>query len=561
MHRDTADLCRHRFDLLVIGGGITGALAAWDAAMRGLSVGLIERGDFGGATSSASGKIIHGGLRYLQHGEVRRVRESLFERSVWLKIAPHMLQPVPFLVPTYRDVKRGRALLGAGMAVYSLLGLGLAQPSDGSIRIPKFRMLSKREAAKLEPGLESCGATGAVLYHEYVMLNPERLTLSVVMSAVREGAVAANYVEAERFLVSGGRVEGVQARDLLTGAEFDIRARMVLNAAGPWADVLLGRLNGLVDVPRVAYAKGAHLVTRKLTDHAVAVSSRQRYADALVSRGSRHLFIIPWRGLSLVGTSNVPYEGGPSDVAVTARDVECLISDINEAYPAASLGADDVLYAYAGLYRIPDGRPSEDAVLIERSPQILDHANRDGLEGLVSAIAVKYTTARRVAARAVDLVCRRLDVGAGPARTHSTPVVGGDVERLDELAEDAARTAPPGVGTEQVEHLIHWYGTECLRVLERMAREPGLARMVSSVGPVAAAEVVHAVREEMAVKLTDVIFRRTGIGTVGHPGDACLHECARVMADELGWSQPKMEAEIREVEMRLEVPGVGRIRV
>lgn len=561
MQRNTADLCSHRFDVLVIGGGITGALAAWDAALRGLSVALIERADFGGATSSASGKIIHGGLRYLQHGELRRVRESLSERSVWLRIAPHMLEPVPFVVPTYRGVKRGRAVLGAGMAVYSLLGVGLAQPSDEAIRIPRFRMLSMREAVALEPGLESCGASGAVLYHEYVMRNPERLTLSVVMSAVREGAVAANYVEAEQFLVSGRRVEGVQARDLLTGGEFNIRASMVLNAAGPWADVVLGKLKGLVDVPRVTYAKGAHLITERLTDHAVAVASRQRYADALVSRGSRHLFIIPWRGLSLVGTSNVPYDGSPGDAAVTARDVECLISEINEAYPAASLDVDDVLYAYAGLYRIPNGRPSEDAVLIERSPQILDHARRDGLDGLVTAIAVKYTTARRVAARAVDLICLRLGVDAGATRTHSTPLVGGDVERLEGLIHDILGTAPPCFTRDQAEHLAHWYGGECARVLGHMRQNPALARTVSTAGPVTAAEVLHAVREEMAVKLADVIFRRTGIGTVGHPGDECLRECAVIMAGELGWSQRKAEAEMREVQMRLEAPGKSRVRI
>ncbi|MGQ9524854.1 MAG: glycerol-3-phosphate dehydrogenase/oxidase [Armatimonadota bacterium] len=561
MRRNTADLCRKPFDLLVIGGGITGALAAWDAAMRGLSVALIERADFGGATSSASGKIIHGGLRYLQHGELRRLRESLFERSVWLKIAPHMLQPVPFLVPTYPGVMRSRTALTAGMIVYSLTGLGIRQPADQSIRIPRFRVLSRCEANDLEPGLTACGATGAVLYHEYVMHSPERLTLSVVMSAVREGATAANYVEAEQFLVNGRRVEGVRARDLLTGEQFDIRASMVINATGPCTDAVLTRLHGLADVPQVAYAKGAHLITKKLTDHAVAVSSRQKYADALFSRGSRHLFIIPWRGLSLVGTSNVPYSGSPDDVAVTAQDVECLISDINEAYPAASLSPDDVLYAYAGLYRVPNRRPTEDAVLIERSPQIIDHAQRDGLSGLVSAVAVKYTTARRVAARAVDIVCRRLGMHAGPSRTHITPLVGGDVEHLHSLTAVAARTAPPDISAHQIRRIAHLYGTECIHLLKLLTSNPSLVRTVSTVGPVTAAEVVRAVREEMAVKLGDVIFRRTGIGTVGHPGDASLTECAELMAQELGWSQRRIEAEISEVRLRLQVPGTSRVSI
>jgi glycerol-3-phosphate dehydrogenase len=564
MHRQIQTLCEHEYDILIIGGGITGAVAAWDAAMRGLSVALIEKSDFGGATSAASGKIIHGGLRYLQHAELHRVRESLYERHIWSRAAPHMLQPTPFLVPTYRNPMRGPTVLHIGMMLYELLGWGCNTNQKSTIEprdllrlnIPRHRMLSRREAIELEPGLESESLTGAALYYELVMRNPERLTLSVVTAAANAGAVVANYVDALQFLLKENRVVGVKACDTLSGTEFEIRAKLVLNAAGPWVDAVLSRLNGLVRVPQVNFAKGVHLITKQITTYAVALPSRQRYADAILSRGSRHLFIIPWRGCSLVGTSNVPHRGGPGDACVTAEDVEGLIRDINDAFPAAKLSVEDVLYAYSGVYRIPNGQPNQDAVLIERKPQLLDHGRRDGIEGLISAVAVKYTTARRLAVRAVDLACRKLNIPPPPTKTNTTPVCGGDIEDLAALINEAtAQARRLGLPEKTGPHLVHSYGSKYKRLLRYVESDPSLAKPLGEHSASIAAEVAYAVREEMAQKLLDVVLRRTGLGTAGNPGETCLRECARIMAQELGWSTAKTEAELEETQAKLRVPG------
>ncbi|MGC8833645.1 MAG: glycerol-3-phosphate dehydrogenase/oxidase [Armatimonadota bacterium] len=556
MRRDLQSLCEREHDILIIGGGITGAVAAWDAAMRGLSTALIEKADFGGATSAASGKIIHGGLRYLQHAELRRVRESLSERHIWSRAAPHMLQPTPFIVPTYRNPMRGPTVLRAGMTLYELLGWNCNSGVDPALNIPRHRMLSRREAVKLEPGLDSESLTGAALYYELVMRNPERLTLSVVAAAANAGAVVANYVDAVQFILKENRVVGVKACDTLSGAEFEIRAKLVLNAAGPWVDAVLSRLNGLVRVPQVKFAKGVHLITKQITNHAVALPSRQRYADALLSRGSRHLFIIPWRGCSLVGTSNVPHRGGPGDACVTAEDVEGLIRDINDAFPAAKLSTEDVLYAYSGVYRLQNGQTNRDAVFIERKPQLLDHSRRDGIEGLISAVAVKYTTARRLAMRAVDLACRKLNIALPPTKTNSTPVFGGDIEDLENLVEEANAQArclglPEKIGL----HLVYSYGSRYRRLLSYVESDSSLAKPLGEHSASIAAEVVYAVREEMAQKLSDVVLRRTGLGTTGNPGESCLRECACIMAQELGWSTVRTEAELEETRTKLAVPG------
>ncbi len=373
---------------MVIGGGIFGAFAALDAAQRGLSVALIERGDFGGATSANSYKIVHGGIRYLQHGDLFRIRQSSNERRVLLRIAPHLVHPLPIVVPTYGRGMRGKSALRVGMALYDALTLdrnrGIPDPSR---RVPWGRGMSRSEVLERFPGLDPTNLTGGAVFCDGQMYNPPRLVLAVVQSAVRAGAVAANYVEATGFQRRGERVTAVIARDVLTGDELEIRAAAVLNAAGPYAERLLGRA-GLPLAPSGEYSRDAcFVVPRQLLDpeYALAVQGQTRDPDAVLSRGERHLFIAPWREYTLIGVWHVVYTGDPDRFTVTDEELERFIAEVKAGYPSLDLSVDDVSIWNAGL--VPFGRNPRDATDLRygHRSRLVDHAQTDGLDNLIRA--------------------------------------------------------------------------------------------------------------------------------------------------------------------------------
>lgn len=536
----------------MIGGGITGAFAAWDAALRGLSVALIERSDFGGATSAASSKVIHGGIRHLQKGELHRVRESIRERAVFQRIAPHLVHPVPFLIPTYGHGMRGKEVLAAAMAVYELLGFGQNRGvRDPEKRIPRHRVLSPGEVMALEPSLPTSGMTGGVRYHECHMHSSERTTLAVILAAVEAGAVVANYVEATGFLRDGGRVIGVRARDALAaegehpGSELELRARVVANMTGPWASHLIDRLDRCPE-RRFGLSKGVHIVTRPLTRSGALALATRHQSEALLSRGGRHFFIIPWRGRSLIGTTNVPFSGDPADVGVTEKDIVDFLAEINAAYPAASLRRDDVSFFFGGLYPLVDKEVRAEVYQGAAKYEIHDHA-REGVEGLITVIGAKYTTARNLARQAIDRVFRKLGQTPPVAQTATTPVHGGRIERFDEFLAEAVRddsSEGPGLGPDVIRELVLCYGSEYAAVLKQVKEDPGAGRQVAKERPIIRAMIRHAVQDEMALRLTDVVFRRTGLGTIGDPGEDGLRACAAIMADELGWDERRVEREL-----------------
>jgi glycerol-3-phosphate dehydrogenase len=533
-------------DLLVIGGGIAGAFVAWDAALRGLSVALVERRDFGAATSSASSKIIHSGIRYLQRFGFGRVLESLREQAIFLRIAPHLVHPVPFLVPSYGYGWRGKPFLAAGMSMFRLLALGQPRAPDPGQRLSSPRLLSREEMLALEPGLPSEGLTGGAVYHEGQMHSSERTTLAVILAAAGAGARIANYAPVIGFVKKGNTVQGVRVVDALGGGEIEIRARVVVNASGPWAREVLASLAGKADENRMSLSKGVHILTRPVTrGHAVAFSTGQR-SEALVVRGGRHIFIIPWRGHSLIGTTNVPYSGSPDDLAVAERDVRDFLAEINTVYPAARLSVNDVVFSYAGLYPL-EGKTVRAGVYQggDRS-LVMDH-RKDGIEGLITVISVKYTTSRSLAQEVVDLVFRKLQRDPPPCLTSARAVHGGEIDRRDDFLAAAIRGRPPGIGEDAVRELFFNHGTAYADVLRHVNDDPRLGEPVSPGRPTLAAEVLHGVREEMAATLSDVIFRRTGLGSLGHPGEEPLRTCAGIMAGELGWGGRRIQQELDSV--------------
>jgi glycerol-3-phosphate dehydrogenase len=549
MRRDTRSIADQVFDLVVVGGGISGACVAWDAALRGLRVALLEKYDFGHATSAASGRVIHGGLRHLQRAALRLLRESYRERETLRRIAPHLVRPLPFLIPTYRHPARSKLPLVVAMRVYEALTAsatsGHAATADG----PGHRVLSKHEALELAPGLPRAGLTGGVLYEELQAELAERLTLAVVGSAAAAGAELANYLEAISLLRDGDRVVGVRVVDRLGGEAFDARGHVVANMTGPWTEELRASLVSDAATLGLRFAKGVHVVVPPLTrDVAVALPGSERVAGSWAGRGGRHIFIMPWRGHSLVGATNTPYEGRPEDARVEEADIEALIAEIAALYPSSPVERGDVVYGFAGLYPIFAGRTGRGGRYdVAVRSRLFDHERRDGIRGIVSAIAVKYTTARRFAEDVVDLVFRKLGHAPPPVKTAHTAVAGGAIPDLEDYVARSVESRSAPLQPEDVRRLVRSYGTNWRALLGYAASDPGWSDRICLRSGTLKAEVLQAVRQEMAVKLSDVVFRRTGLGTLGDPGRECLQSVARIMAGELGWGSERVSNEVDEV--------------
>ncbi len=539
------------FDVLIVGGGSFGAAAAWDASLRGLKVALIERTDFAAGVSANSFRIVHGGIRYLQHSDLKRLWASCAERSALLRIAPHLVQPLPILVPTYGSGRDGKAFLGAGMLVYDALtprrNRGIA---DRSRHIPLTRFMARDEALAHFPDLPGEGLTGGAVFADGQMYNPTRLVLAFVQSAVASGAIACNYVEARQFLRRGDRIVGVRACDTRAGVDMDVRARTVVNAAGPWARHLLEASDMNPPGARVTYSRDTCFVVpgRFDTHYGVALRGRTRDPDAVLSRSTRHLFLVPWRQFSLVGVWHKVTDAPADTVSLPRAELEQFIEEVNGAYPGLDLTPSHIRMANYGL--VPFGENAPDAVDLsygKRSP-LIDHAREESIDGLVTLIGVRYTMARGDAANALDLVERKL--GRTPRRppTHREPLHGGtipDFESLVTRIRSDARNLPPAAARA----LAHNHGTAYTDVLRHAAARPELDSTLAGTD-VPAAAVVSAIHDEAAVTLEDIVFRRTDLGTAGHPGADALQQCARIAGETFGWNDARVRDELAQVEQR-----------
>ena len=551
MQRDLAALQNTTFDLLIIGGGVSGACLAHDAALRDLSVALVERQDFGSATSAASSKLIHGGVRHLQQAQLGKLREAARERSYFQAIAPHLAHYVPFLIPTYKGFLTGRAILQTATVLYDLLCADLNRSiRDPAKQIPKSHCYDRWETLARVPLLaDQPGLTGALVVYESHMHSSERMTLAFLKAAARNGAVIANYLEVEGLVADRSRVRGVRVRDRQEGTAFEIRTRLVANAAGPWIPDLNHTFKMTGPGRTITgFSKGAHVVTRQLVpDYALVLRTRQKQ-QAVISRGGRHLFVIPWRQHSLIGTTNVPFAGHPDDALATADDINTCLEEIHEALPEANVTCDDVRHAYAGLYPLTAASIRPDVYQGSSEYQVIDHARSDNVDGFISVLGAKYTTARALAEHATDLIVRKLGLSARPCRTTVAAAAGGAIDDLASFTR-AMTYKYAGVANEQlVQHWVNHYGIEVDEVLA--TTWPGLVPLarVSPGRNCVEAEIAYAATEEMALRLDDVIFRRTGLGTLGHPGATCVHRCADIMAGVLHWSDQERQNQINRVE-------------
>jgi glycerol-3-phosphate dehydrogenase len=537
MVRDLRRLADTRFDLVVVGAGFYGALAAWDATLRGLSVALIDKGDFGAATSFNNLKTLHGGLRSMQSMNLPQMRLFIRERRALARVAPHLVRPMPFVVPTYRDYKRSALLMRTALMLNDVISRDRHDRlPDPGLHLPPGELISRDECLQLNPVIAPDGVTGGAVWHDYQMHNTDRMTFSFVLSAADRGAAAANYVHASGLLHESGRVAGVRVEDRLTADTFDIRGRSVLNAAGPWASSWLQQAAPGAASPAPLLARAMNLVTRRVVN---------THACGGLARG-RFLFLVPWRGVSLLGTSHDAYTSTPERLTVTHADVEAFLEDGRRAFPLANLASSDVHFVHRGLLPVVSGKGGQ--VKLLRESVVVDH-RRDGVRGLISMFGVRYTTARDTAARAIDAVCRdRGDSAVPPCRTAETPVSGGNIEHKERFLGTALQTAGTAIPQEMLRRLALTYGTNHPAIVDLVRTAPDLVEPLGRQCDVSVAEIVHAVRCESAVKLADALIRRTEAGSAGHPGADAIATAAAVMARELGWAERRLGDEVAETE-------------
>lgn len=546
MNRELDRFTQHEFDLLVIGGGIYGACIARDAASRGLSVALVEKGDFGSGASANCLKIIHGGLRYLQDGNLGLVRQMVRERRAWLRTAPHLVRPLPVVMPTYANAwPHNRPLLTLAARLNDLLSFDRNRDVDPERVLPPARALSRREVLRALPGLNPAGITGGVLWYDAQIDSPERLVLDVVRSACDHGALAANYVRVIRFLRQGRAVCGVQARDELGGRLLQIHARLVVNAAGAWVDEVLDPLHPAGHRPHFQPSGAMNLITRRIaTNYAAGLRSQPANGKPRV------LFIAPWQGLTLAGTIHAPAGDGdsPDNGWVSEAHIQAFLAELNQAYPGANLSREDVYGVHQGY--LPAVETTHDGhVRLLRQSQVVDHESRDGITGLLTVVGVKFTTARYTAEQTVDVALRKLGrPDKTPSRTaflplHSVPAGTS----FDKYTSQQVRRWQNRFDSAWLTRLHTLYSADFPALLAEAQADRHWSEPLSPQTTITQGEVRHAVRHEMARRLGDVVWRRTSLGANGRPDEAAVLLCARLMAEELGWDGQRRRQEIESV--------------
>jgi glycerol-3-phosphate dehydrogenase len=553
-------LADSEFDVLVVGGGITGAGVALDASTRGYSVALVERADYAAGTSSRSSKLVHGGLRYLQNFDLGLVREALLERQLLVKLAPHLVHPLPLVVPAFDGVRPDR-LMGVGLNLYDVMsvergsrrrgrrarrggtgegprgsdGAGEGVGADRSWSPERHRMISGEEVLELLPALAPRDPTGGYLFYD-CQTDDVRLVLTVLGEAERFGAVCANRVGAVGLLEGDGRAQGVRAVDLESGGEFVVRATSVVNATGVWADELRpGELHDEAEVPRIRPSRGTHLTI----DHVDV----PLVGGAIVPAGEgRSIFALPWLGRTLVGTTDNDYEGSLEHVQPSEQDVEYLLEAVNSFF-ATSLRAGDLTGAYAGVRPLISTGDSRKSVDISRKAELYETSS-----GMITITGGKLTTWRRMAKLTVDRLVER-DARVAPCRTHEIP--------LGQAVEPAELARVEGVPEESYAALAARYGYAAHDVLALASVRGELAQPIVPGLPDLLAEAALAARREQARTVGDVLLRRTRLGLLAARELASpplsagppvvpdpVGRVADVLARELGWSAERTGTEV-----------------
>jgi glycerol-3-phosphate dehydrogenase len=521
MKRHFPDLNQKIYDLIVIGGGIIGTGIARDAALRGLDTLLVEKDDFACGTTSSSTRLIHGGLRYLRMLEFRLVWQDLHEREVLLHIAPHLVDRLPFIIPLLRSEPLYRLSLPLGLLVYDILALGKSLPSR--------KHFSREKTLALEPALGKVpDLVGSYLYYDCQARYMERLCLENAISAAEKNACILNHTEATGFLSDGDTVKGITLKDRISDADYTAQGRMVINAAGPGANLVWNKVN-LSHQYNLRRTKGIHLVTRKLTNKALVLFAKS---------DGRLFFVIPWNGCSLIGTTDTDYPGNLDRVSAERPDADYLISETRNYFP--EFKQEDIYYTMAGLRPlVATGEKKESNT--SRAHKLIDHEKKDGVTGLLSILGGKITAYRAIAEETVDLVCKKLMINK-PCTTAYTPLPGNPAIGQNDVLQISREK---GLAEDIINYLAGVYGSRLHSVLTYADEDRRQSRRISSEFPDIFAQIKHAVLEEEALTVNDFLLRRSTLGLNPSQGQGIVETVAQEMALLLGWDNQEKQKQIQ----------------
>jgi len=546
--RDLSALTTTEFDTVIIGGGISGAWLALHSVQQGYKTALIEKHDYASQTSSSSSKLLHSGVRYLQQLQFGRSRESAMERAEFIYAAPHLSMPIRFIVPTYRALQKSKFFLGCGMLLYRLLCIGENKViGSREERLPGVEFMSAKRLNQL-CDLSNEKHTGGVVFSERHMLDSERMVLAVLQTARQSGAIVHNYVSAQDFLMSGDGVAGVKAKDELSGATMNIRSKLVINAAGPWVDALNSKLKNAEQAPSVnGFAIGSHVISkRQICDHAIAITTKQK-TDAKIDRGGRHMFIIPWRGCSLIGTSYDDTDTPKDDIKIQSNHVDQLIDGINDGMPSAKLSRSDLISGYSGLYDLQTDKFKSSVYQGSAEYQVIDHAKINGVEGVITALGAKYTTGRKLSEVCMQVVNTKL---GNKDKISRTKLIGGDYKSLARFIDSKTRQYAAILSAPTIKHLVMHYGSQLDSFIARIKHEPDLLETICAHQEDIFGQVVWAVEHEQTLNLNDMLFNRSSLGLLGIE-EAQVQHVAKLMAAHLGWTIEEQQRQIDQVLYRL----------
>ena len=548
MRPSLSALVSQSFDVAIVGGGINGLAIAWDAAVRGLSVVLVERADFGSGASHGCFRIAHGGLRYLQHFDLARLRESVREQRFLRLAAPHLVAPFPFLVPCYGFGMRGREMLRLGLSIYEAIGAERNSGLAPEVRLPAHRVLSATECLTWAPHLRGQGLRGGVVYYDCQLSTADRLTIEVALAAVRAGACLRNYtavvgVTAEDSTGGSKQISSLSIKDGLTGEEAEVRAKQFVFASGVANERLESLVHGAPLERSRAFSKGVQLLLPKIIqDAAVALESSWSDPGAVVARGNRSYFLVPWHGKTIAGTYDVAHRAHPDFYQITDQEIEQFVSELHSQYPHEALTSAAVCSVFGGLRPIDVTTENQGTPAVSRRDLVIDHRKQPAprqIANLITSEGVKYTTFRLIGEWVVDKIMVRLGKRV-PSTTSSLTLPYADGEAPARFMGFSEKPST----IEYQFYLRSHFGAAASAIRQLAGQHPRFSEQIVADHPAQWAELVYSFKHELTGTLSDLFYRRSVLGALGLVTPEIIAECTEVLAIAEGWGREQQEAQL-----------------
>jgi len=537
------------YDVAVIGAGIHGATVAWEAASRGLSVILLDKGDFGCGTSANSLKTIHGGLRSLQRLDFVSLRESARERRALMRIAPHLVQPLQCVIPTYRQLDRSRLVMGAGLKLYNLIVPDRNAGLDPARHMPSAQLISRQAMHELVPELSDTAVSGGACWYDAQVYNTERLVLAFILAARQAGAKVVNYLSNKEYIIKNNKVTGLLAQDSFSSKTIKIEAGAVIDCTGPWAaqdPLFQAYAQPNHSSPEVLMARAVNLIIRKKITPC-ALGARMHTGQ----NGNRLLFIAPWRSGTMIGTWYYHDSNAPDCLSISEQELVVCLNHINSIFPVLELVPADITFVHIGLlpaHSDPDSSGGEPRLW--RHSRIIEAGQSGGPAGLFWVQGVKFTTARAQAVKTIDRVAKYLVTTIKRSRTSILPLYGGDIDDYKSFQEQCQNRIGLRWSSQIILRLLRNYGHHINAIILLADQDESLAALVPGTVDVVKAEIRYVIENEQVYQLSDLLLRRTDTGTFSQPADETIAYCADVMAEYWQWNEQQRKQNIADFLLR-----------